>query len=90
MLATIHVPLSEVSAMITPKLLKKKIDHAVEFLKQMDFKRFKIAVAGLNPHAGENGLLGDEEIDTIQPFIDTTYFGEGVEVVGPISADTVL
>ena len=89
-LATIHVPLSEVSAMITPKLLEQKINHAVQFLKAIGSDRLKIAVAGLNPHAGENGMLGHEETDIFKPFLDNHFFGHGVEVVGPLSADTLF
>ncbi len=89
-LATIHVPLADVAGLITPRLLQQKIEHAVAFLKAVGMNRYKIAVAGLNPHAGENGMLGTEEQEFIKPFIDTHFFGQGVEVVGPLSADTLF
>jgi 4-hydroxythreonine-4-phosphate dehydrogenase len=89
-LATTHLPLSQVSAAITPESL----DHT---LSVMDFElrdRFALAsprilVAGLNPHAGEDGKLGSEEIEIIAPAIARAQ-SRGINAVGPLPADTLF
>ena len=58
-------------------------------LKRLGIARPRIAVAGLNPHSGENGLFGREEIERIKPAIEAAR-GEGIDVTGPISGDTVF
>jgi len=70
-LLTIHIPLKNVSFSVNKNLLKKKIDTIVQTL-QKDFaiKKPRIALLGLNPHAGENGLLGDEEKNIFIPFVN--------------------
>ncbi|WP_321391338.1 4-hydroxythreonine-4-phosphate dehydrogenase PdxA [Emcibacter sp.] len=87
---TIHVPLANVPALITEELLEetcRKINSAL----QADFglSQPRIAVAGLNPHAGEDGGLGREEIDIIAPAIKTLQ-DEGLNVFGPLAADTMF
>ena len=89
-LATTHIPLNHVSDAITQELL----EQTVRILQQDLVNRFGIAhprilVCGLNPHAGESGYLGHEEIDTIGPVIDRLE-GEGLAVRGPLPADTVF
>ena len=87
-LATIHVPLQEVPSLITSTLLKQKVAHTCAFLKSLGKECPRIAIAGLNPHAGENGLFGSEEKDIIEPVV----LDPGVEamVTGPYSPDTVF
>lgn len=70
-LATIHVPLHEVSGLITKDLLRTCLKTVTNSLK-IDFSLHqpRIALLGLNPHAGENGVIGDEEINVIKPAID--------------------
>ncbi|MCH7402069.1 4-hydroxythreonine-4-phosphate dehydrogenase PdxA [Belliella kenyensis] len=82
-----HIPLKDVSKNITIENIKKKIDLMQQSLKD-DFGilKPKIAVLGLNPHAGEDGLLGDEEIEIISPAI-RSYKENGDMVFGPYSAD---
>ena len=53
-------------------------------------KNIRVAVAGLNPHAGENGLFGTEELDVIIPAIERADFGNDVCITGPYSADTLF
>ncbi|MDC0036886.1 4-hydroxythreonine-4-phosphate dehydrogenase PdxA [bacterium] len=89
-LATIHVPLSAVSDLITPQLLQEKLDHAVLFLNMLGNDHCRVALAGLNPHAGENGLLGDHEKNVLEPFIKTVSDREDVTVSGPYPADTLF
>jgi 4-hydroxythreonine-4-phosphate dehydrogenase len=85
--ATDHIPLSQVSQTITAPLLRSKIKILEESLKH-DFGigKPKIAVLGLNPHAGEDGLLGKEEKETIIPVINELK-NKGSLVYGPYSAD---
>ena len=89
-LATTHLPLKEVSEAITVPSLKKTISILHDCLKsQYGIPEPKIAVCGLNPHSGEDGHLGREEIDVITPVIE--FFREqGLEVSGPWPADTVF
>ncbi len=89
-LATTHLPLAAVSGAITRELLGEVLD-----ILDRDLKRWwglpepRIAVCGLNPHAGEGGHLGHEEIDTIGPAIELAR-ARGVRAAGPFPADTVF
>ncbi len=87
-LATHDLPLSEVAPKLNKEVLKKQIKSLNTTLVQ-DFciERPKIAVLGLNPHAGDNGLLGKEEITIIQPAIKES-FDRGILAFGPYSADS--
>ncbi len=88
---TIHVPLKKVSQLITKELINTKIKIAVDDLKTFfDIKKPSIVVTGLNPHAGENGNLGDEEIKVIKPAIDELKKLKSISISGPISADIVF
>ncbi len=89
-LATTHLPLREVADAITPALLDAviRILHA-DLQSKFGIARPHILVAGLNPHAGESGHLGREEIDVIEPTLDRLR-GEGMKLVGPLPADTLF
>ena len=89
-LATTHLPLSKVAAAITRPLLEKVLRclHA-ELQQKLHIANPRILVAGLNPHAGEGGHLGGEEIDVIEPVI-RMLAGEGMRVAGPVPADTLF
>ncbi|MEO8234405.1 MAG: 4-hydroxythreonine-4-phosphate dehydrogenase PdxA [Flavobacterium sp.] len=86
-LLTDHVPLSEVAKHLTEELIRKKIKTINKSLIQ-DFgiRKPKIAVLGLNPHSGDNGVIGDEEDKVIKPTLKK-IFDEGTLVFGPFSAD---
>jgi 4-hydroxythreonine-4-phosphate dehydrogenase len=89
-LATTHLPLSEVSAAITHTRLRSVIrilDH--ELRSRFGIAHPKILVCGLNPHAGENGHLGREEIEIIEPVLDT-FRKQGLNLHGPLPADTLF
>lgn len=88
-LATIHVSLSSVSGMLTIGRVFDPIDLGDEALKRMGVRRPRIAVCGLNPHAGERGLFGDEEERVIAPAIELAREG-GIDARGPFPADTVF
>ncbi|HEX7324741.1 MAG TPA: 4-hydroxythreonine-4-phosphate dehydrogenase PdxA [Rhodanobacteraceae bacterium] len=89
-LATTHLPLADVPAAITRETLTRclRIVHA-ELIAKFGIARPRIAVLGLNPHAGEGGHMGREEIDTIIPALDALR-GEGMELLGPLPADTAF
>lgn len=86
-LLTDHLPLSEVASHITPELLTQKVKTINQTLIQ-DFNIFKprIAILGLNPHSGDQGVIGTEEIKYMSPTIDA-LFNEGYLVSGPFAAD---
>lgn len=86
-LVTVHVPLKEVAGLLTKDKIMKKISAFEDSLKK-DFALVKprIAVLGLNPHAGENGKLGQEEKEIIAPAIQASKV-EGKLVFGPYAAD---
>ena len=86
-LATEHVPIDKVSVMITRDLLQSKIGILRESLiKDFGIDKPRIAVLGLNPHAGDDGQIGREELDVIKPLIESLQ-ASGQLVYGPYSAD---
>jgi 4-hydroxythreonine-4-phosphate dehydrogenase len=89
-LATTHLPLRAVADAITPALLDEviRILHA-DLRAKFGIARPRILVAGLNPHAGESGHLGREEIDIIEPALDRLR-AQGLDLVGPLPADTLF
>ena len=87
---TSHVPLGMVADLISPERIINAIRLIYRALLSYGYARPKIAVAGLNPHAGEGGLFGREEIDLIQPAIQRVKDQFGIQTVGPLSPDTVF
>lgn len=86
-IATSHLPLRDVPAAITPELLEEKLTIFNRSLKEdFNIDAPKIAVLSLNPHSGDNGLLGKEEIDVIIPTIEKMS-REGILCYGPFGAD---
>ena len=89
-LATTHLPLRDVSHAITKESLTDTLTILNNFLKhQAGIEKPKILVCGLNPHAGENGNLGNEEIDTIIPVIEKLKQMD-IDLLGPLPADTLF
>jgi len=87
---TIHVPLKEVPSLLTPELILSTLAITAEGLtRYFGVKHPRLIVSGLNPHAGEEGSLGREEIDIIEPAIDAAR-AEGLDVSGPRPADTLF
>ncbi|PWJ58866.1 4-hydroxythreonine-4-phosphate dehydrogenase [Dyadobacter jejuensis] len=82
-----HIPLGRVRSQVTTDKLSRKIEQMLASLR-MDFgiKKPKLAILGLNPHAGENGLIGSEEQDVIQPTLQA-FLDKGELVFGPFPAD---
>ncbi len=89
-LATTHLPLSRVSKAITPQLLDRvlRILHA-DLQGRFGIREPNILVCGLNPHAGESGHLGSEEIEIISPTLELLR-KEGMQLHGPLPADTLF
>jgi len=89
-LATTHLPLREVADAITPGGVERTLRILHRAMRE-DFgiERPRLLVLGLNPHAGEDGHLGREEIDIIAPVLDRLR-GEGVDLAGPLPADTAF
>jgi len=89
-LATTHLPLKDVAAAITPELLEETLRILDADLRQKyGLPQPRILVAGLNPHAGEGGYLGREEIEVITPVLDKLC-SEGMHLSGPHPADTMF
>jgi 4-hydroxythreonine-4-phosphate dehydrogenase len=88
-LATVHVPLMEVRQALTIGAVHTAIDLGNDACKRLGFRRPRIGVAGLNPHAGEGGLLGDEESRLITPAIELAV-RQGIDAHGPYPGDTIF
>ena len=86
---TSHIPISDVSANITETALREAIELG-EITGETLGHKPRIAVAALNPHCGEFGLCGREEVDVIQPTIEKVVAETGWNVTGPYSADTLF
>lgn len=89
-LLTTHMPLYHVAAAITAEKLERTIRlYLSELQRQFNITHPRLAVLGLNPHAGEGGHMGREEIDTIEPVLKRLR-AEGMNLLGPLSADTAF
>jgi 4-hydroxythreonine-4-phosphate dehydrogenase len=88
-LATIHVPLAQVPSLITARSLRAIIELTWDAVRLFGLRRPKIAVCGLNPHAGEAGMMGDEERRVIAPVV-RALAKKGLPVSGPYPADTIF
>lgn len=89
LLVTRHLPLKDVAASISQTKIMDTIKLAAKGLDWMGVEGGKIGVCGLNPHAGDGGLLGDEEIGMIAPAIEAAK-DQGFQVEGPIPSDTIF
>jgi len=88
-LATVHVALAEVPRLLTRERLEAVITLAAEALPRFGFPAPRLAVAGLNPHAGEHGLMGHEDDEILGPAVEACR-GRGLRVTGPVPGDTVF
>lgn len=88
-LITVHVPLSEVPSLITPARVAETIDLTCEALPQFGVSRPRLALAGLNPHAGEGGVIGHEDERVLVPAVSDAR-ARGIDIHGPFPADTVF
>ena len=86
-LITGHIPISKIAESITPELIESKVKILNKSLKQdFNINKPKIAVLGLNPHSGDNGVIGQEENELIKPAIKSIH-EKGIFVYGPYAAD---
>jgi len=88
-LATVHISIKSVPEKLTAEKITLAIELAAQACRDLGLPRARIAVAGLNPHAGEGGEFGGEEIKTIAPTVLAAQ-KRGFDVVGPLSGDTVF
>jgi 4-hydroxythreonine-4-phosphate dehydrogenase len=88
-LATAHLPLMDVRNVLTIGKVYDPIDLGHQFCRQLGIEKPRIAVCGLNPHAGENGMFGDEETRIIRPAIEAAK-RIGIDAHGPFPGDTVF
>lgn len=88
-LATVHIPLADVPAAITQGLIEEIVDLTASELPRFGFPSPTLAVAGLNPHAGEHGLLGSEDDRVLRPAV-AACASRGIDVRGPFPADTLF
>jgi 4-phospho-D-threonate 3-dehydrogenase / 4-phospho-D-erythronate 3-dehydrogenase len=90
-LATIHIPLSAVIETLTPLLIYNKLRIILTEFPRLGLPCGRVAVAGLNPHAGESGIMGTEEMDAMTPGIQQAREGfPGSTIDGPLPADTLF
>jgi 4-hydroxythreonine-4-phosphate dehydrogenase len=88
-LATIHIPLSQVPAALTVDSVRAIVELSHRELPRFGFGRPRLALAGLNPHAGEHGLIGHEDRDVLVPAVEQSRQA-GVNITGPLPGDTVF
>lgn len=88
-LATVHVPLADVPRSLTREVLDETIALAARELPRFGLDPPRLALAGLNPHAGEGGVLGDEEERVLRPAVEIAR-ARGVRIDGPFPGDTVF
>jgi 4-hydroxythreonine-4-phosphate dehydrogenase len=88
-LATIHVPLADVPRLLTRELVDAIIDLTAMEMPRFGYPRPRLALAGLNPHAGEHGVIGSEDEAILRPAVDGAR-ARGIAITGPWPGDTVF
>ena len=88
-LASVHIPLAEVPQALTLDALDRVIRIAARELPKLGLPQPRLAMAGLNPHAGESGLFGREEEEVVRPAVEAAR-ARGVDIAGPFPADTLF
>jgi 4-hydroxythreonine-4-phosphate dehydrogenase len=88
-LATIHVPIADVPRLLTRELLDGIVDLTARELPRFGYARPRIGLAGLNPHAGEHGVIGREEAAVLGPAVEAAR-ARGVDITGPWPGDTIF
>lgn len=86
---TTHVALADVPSKLTPARLRRVIELTAAMLRSLGIAHPRIGIAALNPHAGEGGIFGREDIDVTAPLV-ATYEGSDITVIGPVPGDTVF
>jgi 4-hydroxythreonine-4-phosphate dehydrogenase len=86
---TTHVALADVPRLLTPERLRRTIDLTYQAVRDLGIERPRVAVAALNPHAGEGGLFGRQDIEITTPVVEQCR-AEGMDISGPVPGDTVF
>lgn len=86
---TTHVALADVPSRVTPERITRVVRLTVDALNALGIEKPRIAVAALNPHAGEGGIFGRQDIDVTTPTVESLR-NEGLDVTGPVPGDTVF
>jgi 4-hydroxythreonine-4-phosphate dehydrogenase len=84
-----HIPFANISAALDQSELVKNLHDCERYLGQIGLSKSKLALAALNPHGGESGLFGREEMEILKPAVEQAL-AEGLDVVGPVPADSVF
>ena len=84
-----HIPFVDISAALDQNELVKSLHNCNRYLGQIGLSKSKVALAALNPHGGESGLFGREEMEILKPAVEQAL-AEGLDVVGPVPADSVF
>ena len=88
-LITVHVPLADVPSLITPELVGQTIKITCQAMPRFGIAFPRLAIAGLNPHAGEGGVIGGEDEAVLAPVVQAAR-DRGIDITGPVPADTVF
>ena len=88
-LATVHVPLADVPRLLTREVVDEIIDLTARELPRFGIERPRLALAGLNPHAGEEGLIGREDQLVLRPAVEAARV-RGISIEGPFPGDTIF
>ena len=89
-LATVHVALRDVPRLLTRELIDFIIDLTARELPRFGYAKPRLALAGLNPHAGEHGVIGDEDEAVLRPAVDVARKDRGIDITGPWPGDTIF
>lgn len=90
MLASIHIPLSDVPDYLSTSIITQSIQNAIRFANQIGIDSPRIGISGLNPHAGENGTIGSFETRVLSPIIESLNHQLPATLIGPVSPDVVF
>jgi len=88
-LVTTHVPLSEIASLLNPERILEVITLTHEAMTSIKGRKARLAIPGLNPHSGEGGLFGREEIEILTPVLEQAR-AKGIDIEGPLSPDTAF
>lgn len=86
---TTHVPLAEVSSLLTRERVSRTVEVSLDMLRSLGIEHPRLALAGFNPHAGEGGMIGREDIEILTPVVKA-FRRKGVDISGPESGDTIF
>jgi 4-hydroxythreonine-4-phosphate dehydrogenase len=84
-----HVALARAASLVTPERLSYVIELTADALRRLGFRKPRLGIAAVNPHAGEGGMFGREDIDIVAPTIER-FRAQGMDITGPVPGDTVF